>query len=329
MPSAGASRTKGQPSCRYRRNRAGGGGPFSEERPACFFETGIDSPPGGDTRIGVMNERDPHLMPIGRFSEATRLSVKALRLYDEMGLLTPDHVDASSGYRYYGPAQATRAEAIRLLRNVDMPLEEIAKTLSSTPEKRNELMSGHLRRLEDQLTAQQRKLAAFTELAEGRKPLMPYDVKEKEISDQHVASITSEASIETVGAAVGSGFGTIMTVLGETGVSPAGAPFLVMHEVIDEENAGPIEICIPVAGPFQSSEPVESKLLPGGTAATTIHKGPYQEVGPAYHAISQWMSDHGWEPNGPPREIYLNDPTEVTVSEQLTEVVWPMHEVAA
>lgn len=40
-------------------------------------------------------------MPIGPFSEMTRLSVKALRIYDDMGLLPPAMVDDASGYRYY------------------------------------------------------------------------------------------------------------------------------------------------------------------------------------------------------------------------------------
>jgi DNA-binding transcriptional MerR regulator len=71
------------------------------------------------------------LLPIGRFSKATRLSVKALRHYDELGLLRPAFVDPSSGYRYYRPAQANQAEAIRILRSLEMPLEEIAELLAS------------------------------------------------------------------------------------------------------------------------------------------------------------------------------------------------------
>ena len=70
------------------------------------------------------------LLPIGRFSKATRLSVKALRHYDELGLLRPAFVDPSSGYRYYRPAQANQAEAIRILRSLEMPLEEIAALLA-------------------------------------------------------------------------------------------------------------------------------------------------------------------------------------------------------
>lgn len=274
-----------------------------------------------------MNERDPQLMSIGRFSEATRLSVKALRLYDDLGLLVPEHVDTSNGYRYYGPSQTPRAEAIRVLRSVDMPLEEIGRVLDSNPESRDRYLAGHLERMEKRLTAQQLKIAALSDLTEGRRPLMPYEVSERQVGAQQVAAVTREVTMESVGAAVGEGFGSLMGALTTAGVPAAGAPFIIMHEVIDEESSGDIEICIPVAGVFDPKTPVESKEIPGGLAAGTIHKGAYEEVAGAYHALSAWMSANDYEPHGPPREVYLNDPAEVSVSEQLTEVLWPIHKI--
>ena len=71
------------------------------------------------------------LMPIGRFSRLTGLGVKALRNYAEVGLLVPAAVDDETGYRFYSPDQVDRAEAIRLLRKLDMPLEEIRSTLAA------------------------------------------------------------------------------------------------------------------------------------------------------------------------------------------------------
>lgn len=263
-------------------------------------------------------------MSIGRFSEATRLSVKALRLYDERGLLRPEHVDQTSGYRYYGPSQVAKARAIRLLRSADMSLDDIGSVLSSNPTRRDEMMRQHLERLEKNVRSQRQKLAAFSDIAEGRKPLVPYEISEKRVPTQHVASVTKEVSLETVAQTIGEGFGTIMGTIGGRGIGPAGAPFLVMLDVIDEEMTGSIQICIPVPGPFEDAGPVDSVEMPEATVAATLHKGAYDEVTPAYHAISSWMADNGWEPAGPPREIYLNDPTEVTVSEQLTEVQWPI-----
>lgn len=274
-----------------------------------------------------MSERDPHLMPIGRFSEATRLSVKALRLYDEVGLLVPEYVDESNGYRYYGPAQTVRAEGIRLLRSVDMPLDEIGRVLNSTPEKRDGVMAAHLERLEEGLASQQKKLAAFAELAKGKRHLMPYEVSKKEIPAATIASVEAQVDLKSIGSAMGEGFGAIMGVLGPAGATPAGAPFVMYHDVIDEETTGKIEMCIPVAAGFESTDRVKSKQLPGGPAASTIHKGAYDEIAPAYHAVSQWMATNGFEPAAPPCEVYLNDPTEVPVSEQMTEVVWGIREV--
>ena len=71
------------------------------------------------------------LMPIGRFSRLTGVGVKALRHYDELGLLVPAAVDDETGYRFYSPDQVDRAEAIRLLRRLDMPLDEIRSTLDA------------------------------------------------------------------------------------------------------------------------------------------------------------------------------------------------------
>ena len=68
-------------------------------------------------------------MPIGQFAAASRLSLKALRLYDENGLLPPTHVDPESGYRSYRIEQLKSATLIWLLRRAGMPLIEIRQVL--------------------------------------------------------------------------------------------------------------------------------------------------------------------------------------------------------
>jgi len=65
------------------------------------------------------------LLTIGAFARAARLSPKALRLYDELGLLPPAAVDGESGYRFYDPAQLDRARLIAWLRRLGMPLARI------------------------------------------------------------------------------------------------------------------------------------------------------------------------------------------------------------
>ena len=73
-----------------------------------------------------MESLQEHLLPIGRFSRLTGLTVKALRHYDELGLLRPAAVDEDSGYRYYAPGQAAVAEAIASLRRLELPLDDVA-----------------------------------------------------------------------------------------------------------------------------------------------------------------------------------------------------------
>jgi PPM family protein phosphatase len=65
------------------------------------------------------------LLTIGAFSRASRLSPKALRLYDSLGLLAPAHVDEVSGYRFYRPDQLERARLVAWLRRLGMPLTRI------------------------------------------------------------------------------------------------------------------------------------------------------------------------------------------------------------
>ncbi|HEX9032673.1 MAG TPA: MerR family transcriptional regulator [Streptosporangiaceae bacterium] len=65
------------------------------------------------------------LLTIGAFARASRLSPKALRLYDELGLLPPAEVDPASGYRFYDPAQLDRARLVAWLRRLGMPLTRI------------------------------------------------------------------------------------------------------------------------------------------------------------------------------------------------------------
>ncbi|MGY1436546.1 MerR family transcriptional regulator [Streptomyces reniochalinae] len=67
------------------------------------------------------------LLTIGAFAKASRLSPKALRLYDRLGLVTPARVDPFSGYRLYAPAQLERARLVAWLRRLGMPLARIQR----------------------------------------------------------------------------------------------------------------------------------------------------------------------------------------------------------
>src|SRR5258708_20294635 len=66
---------------------------------------------------------------IGDFSRLSLVSVKALRYYDELGLLRPARVDEFTGYRYYSASQLTRLNRILVLKDLGLSLQQIALLL--------------------------------------------------------------------------------------------------------------------------------------------------------------------------------------------------------
>jgi DNA-binding transcriptional MerR regulator len=113
------------------------------------------------------------LMPIGRFSRLTGVGVKALRHYDEVGLLTPAAIDDETGYRFYSLDQVDRAEAIRLLRRLDMPLEEIRSALAAEdPAELRKALVSHQRQIAIRDAALRASRDKLQRLIDGRETIM-------------------------------------------------------------------------------------------------------------------------------------------------------------
>ncbi|MEV8397471.1 MerR family transcriptional regulator [Streptomyces niveus] len=102
-------------------------------------------------------------LTIGAFARAARLSPKALRLYDELGLLTPARVDGTTGYRYYVEAQLPRARLVAWLRRVGMPLArigEVCDLYETDPPAAGLVIGAYWARVETE-TAARRDLVTF------------------------------------------------------------------------------------------------------------------------------------------------------------------------
>ncbi|MGH2933175.1 MAG: MerR family transcriptional regulator [Gaiellaceae bacterium] len=113
------------------------------------------------------------LMPIGRFSRLTGVGVKALRHYAEVGLLVPAAVDDETGYRFYSADQVDRAEAIRLLRRLDMPLDEIGSTLAAgDPVALRDALVSHQRQMAGRDAELRTSMARLQRLIDGRETIM-------------------------------------------------------------------------------------------------------------------------------------------------------------
>lgn len=264
-----------------------------------------------------------NLMTIGRFSRVSRLSIKALRYYDDAGLLKPARVDASTGYRYYTYAQANTAEVIRVLRSLEVPLDEV-RAVVEAPERAAQVFAQHEARLQHQLDRHTRMLAFLRRLIQQEEDPMSYDITLKEVPAQHVAVLRMQVTAATIGQAVGQGYATLGQAVGRSGAGFAGPPFLVMTDLVDAESPGAIELGFPVGAPFGSDGDVVGAEVPAMLVAATVHKGPYDESAGAYAAVEKWLQEHGHTAAGAPREVYLNSPEDVPPSQYLTEIQFPV-----
>jgi DNA-binding transcriptional MerR regulator len=247
-----------------------------------------------------------NLVPIGQFAAASRLSLKALRLYDENGLLPPARVDPESGYRYYRLQQLRQATMIRLLRAAGMPLAEIRAFLADPSARRldeyEETLLGELsdRRLVLRYLRRRLKEEAMFEVATKRVDAQPYISRTKRVRVPEL----EEFIVETIGALWNA-------------TEPTGSAFTIYHGEVNEEDDGPVEVCVPTAA--------GEKRLPEGEVAFTIATGVqcrFPEIIGAYDAVASWAKEQGRELAGPPREIYHSDPHKG--EEDRFEIAWPI-----
>jgi serine/threonine protein phosphatase PrpC len=100
------------------------------------------------------------LLTSGEFARASRLSRKALRLYDELGLLSPAQVDPGTGYRLYAAAQLEQARLVAWLRRIGMPLARIRAVCALPPAEAAAELAAYWDQVEAESSAR-RELAAF------------------------------------------------------------------------------------------------------------------------------------------------------------------------
>ena len=246
-----------------------------------------------------------NLIPIGQFAAASRLSPKALRLYDESGLLRPAVVDPNSGYRFYRLEQLRSATLIALLRSAGMPLVEIRRVLDDPSRAR---IDEYEAALEGELAERRRVLDYVRRLIEEEEM---YEVQVKQVPEVPYVSRSKRVRVSELEPFI---VGTISDLW--EAHEPTGSAFTLYHGEVNEEADGPVEVCVPVAD--------GDKRLPAAEVAYTIAVGSqctFPEIIGAYDAVAGWAQERGRELAGPPREIYLSDPAH---EEPRMEIAWPI-----
>lgn len=291
------------------------------------------------------------LLTIGRFAQLTELTVRALRFYDELGVLCPQHVDQDSGYRYYATDQLARAELIARLRRTTMPLEEIRKFMECPDSDRTPMLDAQRTLLRDRAAATTDAMRVLDHLAgQLREPAVPPTVSAtpmvgKTLWDQEVLCIRAEWTEQDVkdyslihdpadGVAVvlptcdlvaDKGFiEEVYEAVDRQGLNAVAPPYLASSEP-DADGVWRTEVGWPVDRPGESDGRVEPGVLPGSDVASTLYTGRFEEIAFAYRHLWTEIIAAGFTPIGNPREIYATKPEFVVgPDDYCTEVVWPI-----
>lgn len=280
---------------------------------------------------------DDDLLTIGAFAARARLSAKALRLYDRLGLLSPAQVDDSSGYRYYRADQVERARLVALLRQLDMPLTRIAEVLGAEGPEAADRLAAYWADVERRV-AGQRTLAEYLRgRLSGRSSEMyeKFVIETVDVPAQVVITESRHTLADELPTWIGASLGRLEAAARECG-GPTGAPFVVYHSEVSMESDGPAESCVPVADEAAArkwaaergpSRQTAVRVDPAARLAyTRITKAQvaHPQILAAFEAVEQWMAGQGLEMAGPCREIYFADWDAAGPQDPVCDVAFPV-----
>lgn len=153
-----------------------------------------------------------------------------------------------------------------------------------------------------------------------------YVVERRDLAEQPAAVERATLSVSEISGWLGTAYREVAAFLALRGAGPAGPPFARYHR-IDDSDRFDVEAGFPSSARVRAADRVTSVVLPGGSAARTVHVGPYEEMAPAYAAVTDWVRENGGEPVGDAWEVYYSDPEEEPdPATWRTEVVQPYRE---
>ena len=225
------------------------------------------------------------LLPIGQFAQATGLSVTTLRHYDTAGVLPPAATDPATGYRYYARAQVGRAQLVRALRQLDVPVEQIRVLLDRHAEGADIIpeldtrVRAAAQRVRGQHVVLRGLIATLTE-GEGMSP----DINLSRRGAIH--ALACRASVDAAGldAFARSAYRTLYT---EAGKGPLFLPvpaFIRYHGPMTDDSTTEVEACLPyepeATAPGEPAAGVHLVHQPETPFASTVVEGDGRRVAP-------------------------------------------------
>ena len=266
------------------------------------------------------------MLRISDFSSLAQISVKALRYYDQIGLLSPASIDPQTGYRYYSAAQMSRLHRILALKDFGFTLEQIGEMLNG--EVSAEQMRGMLllRRAEQakRVAEESDRLSRLTSRIRliEQENQMNYDVITKAVPKQWIASVRE---IIPSYPAVGTLYGKVAAGLG-TGMANSVMAVALWHDSEYKESNVDAEAGFYLREQVPGRDGVQVHELPEAMVASTVHNGSYQRLPEAYDALLRWVAGSSYHVTAPIRELYLYCPQPVRPDDEtyVTEIQVPL-----
>lgn len=268
------------------------------------------------------------LIPIGEFARRARLTHKALRLYDRIGLLRPALTDEATGYRRYDATQVRTGQLISLLRGAGLGLADVEcvlRDVAAGPDRAVERLDVLLRDLERRhghRTLVIRHIQAT--LREGGDPM--FRIETRHVPAQRVMSIQRRLHAPETDGFVREARRTFARHL--AGAEPAGPLMLIFHGVVSEDSDGPLEVVLGCAGDVGPTDIIGIRTEPAHDEAyTTITKAQwaYPAILAAYDAVAcspEVATRVGSRLSC--REVYLADPEAIGADQAVCDVAFPL-----
>jgi DNA-binding transcriptional MerR regulator len=264
------------------------------------------------------------MFKIGDFSRIGQVSVRMLRHYDKLGLLTPSYTDPSSGYRYYTIDQLARLHRIVALNDLGLTLAQIAGLLQADGGLPLDQLRGMLvvreAQLEQELREKQLQLASVAaRLAqleqEGR--ASPYEIVVKPLAPGAVAGIRQLVpSVGQMGDFCRMMYEQLYAGLARHRVGPLDDEITFYHnqEYVDADLD--VETAVLLDKRAIEHAPADERIafreLPGADlAAALVYEGAYAGVAAAVLALLTWIGQHDHMVAGPLRELHRSGPAHV------------------
>ena len=270
------------------------------------------------------------LMTIGAFAERTRLSPRALRLYDRLGLLPPARTDPVSGYRLYGEDQVASARLIALLRRLDMPLPLIADVTAKPPRAAAEAVGAYWAQVQS-VMADRQALISYIQAKLTGADVTSYEIQTRAIPGRKLLSISRHLRAAETDAFFNDAFARLRSAArGLEGV--AGFPFLVFYGEVSDDSDGPIELCRPVAPEttLGSAAAMPDLQFREETAhdevfiRLALKDTGWPALAPAIDALEAWVREQRREPAGAPRQVLIADQRTATADTPVCDLTVPL-----